>query len=145
MKPLHKILKNMHDKYAVLFPETTAVKVQSTSVRLVKNGFPKIPADYREFLTTTDGLSFNGLELFSIEPHERDKGAFKHTAIETDAELRAGNPLLKDKLVIGQAPEILIAFNNIEQKYELLNRGDYEVLLKLPRFFDVLYYFAPEK
>lgn len=144
-KPLHSLLKTFHENYGVFFKPADKIEAQKLSVILVKNGFSKIPSDYIEFLGETDGLSSNGFELYGLSEHERDNGAFYHTGITSDQDDRKENPLLKNKLIIGNAPELLIAYNGAEQKYELLNRCDYMVLLKLPRLLDVLYYFAPEK
>lgn len=60
------------------------------------------------------------------------------------AEKQIQNPLLKGKLVIGNAPEILIVYNAQNKQYELVCRYTYAILLQLPRFFDVLYYFCPD-
>ena len=145
MKPIHQTLKKMNENFAVFFQPVDPVKAQQASVSLVKMGLPKIPKDYLDFLAETDGIAFNGLELYGIADHERNKGAFFHFSLIKSYETRLDHKILKDKLVIGSAPEVLIAYNAVEKKYELINRVDYRTLLKLPRFFDVLYYFAPEK
>ena len=144
MKLIHKILKQMHENFAVFFPPSDAITIQKLSVALVKNGFSKIPADSVSFLQETDGMAYNGLELYGIQLHERDNGSFYHTSLITASENQIQNPLLKGKLIIGNAPEILIVYNAQNKQYELVCRYTYATLLQLPRFFDVLYYFCPE-
>lgn len=144
MKLIHQVLKQMHENFAVFFPPSDAITIQKLSVALVKNGFAKIPADYVSFLQETDGLAYNGLELYGVQSHERDNGSFHHTSLVAAAEKQIQNPLLKGKLVIGNAPEILIVYNAQNKQYELVCRYTYAILLQLPRFFDVLYYFCPD-
>ena len=144
MKLIHQVLKQMHENYAVFFPPCEALTIQKLSVALVKNGFSKIPTDYLSFLQETDGLSYNGVELYGVQSHERGNGAYSHTSLVTEAEQHIQNPLLKGKLIIGNAPETLLLYNGQTKQYELICRYTYATLLQLPRFFDVLYYFSPE-
>ncbi len=145
MKLIHKILKKMHDNYAVFFQGADALAIQKLSVGLIKAGFAKIPPEYAAFLQETDGLFYNGLELYGVTPHERNRGAFFHTSLQAAANANQHNPVLKGRLIIGNAPEMTIIFNPQTAQYELLNRYTYETLLQLPRFFDLLYYFCPDK
>jgi len=142
MKLLKQLLKRMYHDYAVMFPGVDMIKIQQASVVLRKADLPQIPLDYATFLTMTDGLSWCGLELYSLNEHERDNGAFKHIGLLQSYEEQAQNPLLKKKLVIGQAPEELIVYYGGQNEYQILDRYTYRVILKLPRFFDVLYFYT---
>ena len=142
MRLLTQLLKRMYHDYAVMFPGVDAIKAQQSSVVLRKAGVSQIPNDYVAFLTLTDGLSWNGLELYSLNEHERDNGAFKHTGIMQNYDMHIQNPLLKKKLVIGQAPEELIVYYAPQNEYQILDRYSYRVIVKLPRFFDVLYFYT---
>lgn len=142
MKLLKQLLKRMYHDYAVMFPGVDMIKIQQASVVLRKADLPQIPLDYATFLTMTDGLSWCGLELYSLNEHERDNGAFKHIGLLQSYEEQAQNPLLKKKLIIGQAPEELIVYYGAQNEYQILDRYSYRVILKLPRFFDVLYFYT---
>ena len=142
MKLLKQLLKRMYHDYAVMFPGVDMIKIQQASVVLRKADLPQIPLDYATFLTMTDGLSWCGLELYSLTEHERDNVAFKHIGLLQSYEEQAQNPLLKKKLVIGQAPEELIVYYGGQNEYQILDRYTYRVILKLPRFFDVLYFYT---
>lgn len=132
----------MYHDYAVMFPGVDMIKIQQASVVLRKADLPQIPLDYATFLTMTDGLSWCGLELYSLNEHDRDNGAFKHIGLLQSYEEQAQNPLLKKKLIIGQAPEELIVYYGAQNEYQILDRYSYRVILKLPRFFDVLYFYT---
>ncbi len=142
MKLLHQVLKKMYEDYAVIFPPADPKDVQKASVTLIKNGLPAIPSDYLELLTATNGFFWNGLELFSLTDQERENGAYTHTGILSSYLLQLSNPLLKKKLVIGSFPEELIVYDASKKEYQILDRSTYSVLLKLPRFFDVLYFYG---
>lgn len=142
MKLLHQVLKKMYQDYAVVFPAVDPKDVQRASVALVKAGVPQIPTDYIEFLSSTNGLFWNGLELFSLFEHEREKGAFTHTGIMESYATYAQNPLLKKKLVVGVAPEELIVYYPEAKEYQIVDRHTQSILVKLPRFFDVLCFYA---
>ncbi|MBR5130368.1 MAG: hypothetical protein IKV03_04005 [Alphaproteobacteria bacterium] len=142
MKLLKQLLKRMYHDYAVMFSGIDAKQAQQASVLLRKSGVPQIPTDYIVFLTLTDGLSWNGLELYSLSEHERDNGSFKYVGLLQSFDEQSQNPLLKNKLILGQAPEELIAYYPVQNEYQILDRYTYQVILKLPRFFDVLYFYT---
>lgn len=139
---MKRLLKKMYQNSAVFFPGMQITEIQKKSVQFVKKSMPKIPMDYTAFLELTDGLSWNGLELYGIHEHERNKGAFKHVGIFQAYETHQSNPLLTKKLVLGEAPEELIVFYQTQNEYQIIDRYTYQVIIKLPRFFDVLYFYA---
>lgn len=142
MKLLKQLLKRMYHDYAVMFAGCSANAILQANAYLTKAGVPAIPVDYAAFLELTDGLSWNGMECYGLNEHERANGAFKHTGILQSYEVQADNPLLKNKLVIGQATEELIVYYAPQNEYQILDRYTYRVIVKLPRFFDVLYFYA---
>ena len=142
MKLMKQLLKRMYHDYAVMVHGLELISIQRANVSLVKAGVPQIPSDYAAFLNLTDGLYWNGLELYALNERERENGAFKHTGIIQNHETYVSNPLLKKKLIIGEAPEEFIAYYAPQNEYQILDRHTYKVILKLPRFFDVLYFYA---
>ena len=144
MTLLNKLLKKMYEDYAVVFPKVDSIKVQQSSLKLFKAGFPVIPTDYVVFLSMTNGLFWNGLTLFALTKQEREKGAFYHPGIMDTYAGYQKNTLMHKKLLLGYAPEELIVYVAEAKLYQILDRYTYEVILTLPRFFDVLYFYARE-
>lgn len=142
MAILKQLLKKMYHDYGVMFKGVDVKEVQKASVSLVKDGVPQIPADYAEFLSLTNGLAWNGVDLFALSEHDRNQGAFKHTGILQHYKTQLENPLLKKKLVLGTAPEELIVYYAPQNEYQILDRNSYRVIIKLPRFFDVMYFYG---
>ncbi len=144
MKLLNTILKKLYQDYAIVYPPAAPEEIKQLSFTLLKNRLPQIPADYADFLSKTNGLYWNGLELYATTQQERNKGAFFHTGILQNYMLQADNPLLNGRIVIGLAPEEVVVYDGKSKEYQILDRYTYAVLLRLPRFFDVLYFYAKE-
>ncbi len=138
---LNAILNNMYQNYAVIFPAANIMDIQRTSISLVKQGFVQIPNDYIQFLSTTDGLNWNGVEFFSIHEHERKDCVFPNlllNAYQTTQNLKA---LFPKSLILGMAPEQLILYEAPQKEYTIINRYTFNRVVQLPRFVDVLYFY----
>jgi hypothetical protein len=144
MSKMYKIImKRMYEDKAVFYPPIDAMEVQKMAVGLVKAGCPKIPHDFAQFLTLSNGLSWNGLTIFAtVEVKSEEVVEKHHPGIMQTYQVFLQNPLLKDKLVLGYSTEELIAWSGKEHDYQIISRYDYRVLLKLPRFVDILFYYA---
>ena len=138
---LNAILNNMYQSYAMVFPATNIMDIQRTSISLVKQGLVQIPTDYVQFLSVTDGLNWNGLELFSIHEHDRKDCVFPTLQLlpyQTTQNLKA---LFPKSLILGFAPEHLILYEAPKKEYTIIDRYTYTPVVKLPRLVDVLYFY----
>ncbi len=138
---LNTILNNMYQNYAVIFPAANIMDIQRTSISLVKQGFVQIPNDYIQFLSTTDGLNWNGVEFFSIHEQERKDCVFPSLQLmpyQTTQNLKA---LFPKSLILGMAPEQLILYEAPQKEYTIINRYTFNRVVQLPRFADVLYFY----
>ena len=142
MKLIHVVLKAIYKDAAVVFNPVTLTDVQRASFEIVKNKGIKIPNDYAAFLTEVDGLSWNGLYLFSLNEKERQDGAFIHPGILQTYHKGLKNPIFKNRLLLGYGPEEIITYHAGKKEYQILSQYDYRILVRLPRFFDVLYYYT---
>ena len=52
------------------------------------------------------------------------------------------NDLLKNKIVLGIAPEEIIAYDSFRKEYQLIDKYSYTVFVKFPHFADVLYFYV---
>lgn len=141
MRALVQVLKKVYQDYAVIYPPAEAVEVSDVYAALIQNGYGRLPADYRTFLMMTDGLFWNGLELFSTREHERNNGAFFHRAIIQSQALFSKNTQLNKKIVLGMAPEELIVYDAVRKEYQLVDRYSYTIFVKFPSFSDILYFY----
>lgn len=142
MKLIHVVLKAIYKDAAVVFNPVALTDVQKASFEIVKNKGIKIPNDYAAFLTEVDGLSWNGLYLFSLNEKERQDGAFTHPGILQTYHKGLKNPIFKNRLLLGYGPEEIITYHAGKKEYQILSQYDYRILVRLPRFFDVLYHYT---
>ena len=142
MRILHQVLKKIYQDYAVFFPPAKLNEIQKVNFELSQTGLASLPQDYIDFLMMTNGLFHNGLEMFSTTEHERDKGAFFHRSIMQMQKLFSQNPILKNKIMLAQAPEEFVVYDFQKKEYQLVDRYSYTVFLKLPNLLDVFYYYT---
>jgi hypothetical protein len=139
---INTILNTLYQNYAQFFPPVQMMDIQRTSIALVKKGWIQIPSDYIQFLHITDGLSWNGLELFAIHEHERRDSVFGQPtllAYQTEYSLKQ---LFPKSLIVGRATEALILYRLDLKEYHILDRYTFDVIIKLPRLTDVLHFYA---
>lgn len=138
---INTILNNMYQTYAIVFPPVSVMDVQRTSIQMVKNGLVQIPTDYVQFLLITDGLNWNGLELFSIHEHERKDCVFPCIQLVPYQSTQNLKSLFPRSLILGFAPEHFILYEAIKKEYTIIDRYTYAPVIRLPRFADVLYFY----
>ena len=138
---INTILNNMYQNYAMVFPAVPIMEIQRTSIALVKQGLVQIPTDYVQFLSITDGLAWNGLELFSIHEHERKDCVFPSLQLLPYQATQNLKNLFPKSLILGFAPEHLILYTAPQKEYQIVNRYTFAPIVKLPRLADVLYFY----
>lgn len=139
---INTILNTLYQNYAQFFSPAQMMDIQRTSISLVKKGWIQIPSDYIQFLHITDGLSWNGLELFSIHEHERRDSVFGQPTLlgyQTDYSLKQ---LFAKALIVGRFCEELILYRSDLKEYHIVGRYTFDVIIKLPRLTDVLHFYA---
>lgn len=138
---INTILNNMYQHYALVFPPAELMEIQRVSIQLVKQGLIQIPNDYIQFLEITDGLSWNGLELFSIYEQERKDSVFPSVQLLSYQARQNLKGLFPKSLVLGFAPEQLILYEAPKKAYTIVDRYTYEPVVQLPRLADILYFY----
>jgi len=138
MSELNECLKTLYENYAVVFPPIEPKIAQQASVKLVKSGVPPIPLDYVSFLAATNGLSWNGVVLFSLENIERNKGQFFHPGIMQNFSFCQNNAVMRKKLLLGLGWETILAYDFAGKEYLLLDRYSYETIVKFSTLVDFL-------
>lgn len=140
MSELNQCLKTLYENYAVVFPPIEPKIVQQSSVKLVKSGVPPIPLDYVSFLSATNGLSWNGVVLFSLENIERNKGQFFHPGIMQNFSFCQNNAVMRKRLLLGLGWETILAYDFLEKEYVLMDRFSYETVLRFSTLVEFLKY-----
>lgn len=142
MRTLVQVLKKVYQDYAIIYPPAESAEIDSVYFSLLQNGYGRLASDYRTFLMMTDGLFWNGLELFATREHERNNGAHFHRGILQMQSIFAANALLKKKIILGISPEELIAYDAARKEYQIIDRYSYTIFVKFPGFSDILYFYV---
>ena len=138
---INTLLNNMYQTYANVFSSVGLMDIQRVSIQLVKQGMIQIPNDYIQFLEITDGLCWNGLELFGIREHERKDCVFPSIQLLTYQGTQNLKSLFPKSLILGFAPEQLILYESAKKSYTIVDRYTYAPIVSLPRLADVLYFY----
>jgi len=139
---IQSIVNTLYQNYAQVFAPAEIMDIQRTSITLVKKGWIQIPADYIQFLRLTDGLSWNGLELFAIKEHDRRDSVFGQPTLlnyQTENSLKT---IFPKALILGRSTEELIIYRGDLKEYHILDRYTYDPVIKLPRLTDVLHFYG---
>ncbi len=139
---LKKLLKKIYRVGAVMFHPAKEEDIRLLRVTLGRRKLPNLPADYAQFLTLTDGMLWNGMQVYGVYSHKRDSlGYTLPSLLEVNMdylERKRG----KNFLVLGNVEEDLIVYNSKEKTYQLVDKIDLQTELSLPRFFDLIYLFS---
>lgn len=142
MRVMHQVLKKIYQDYAILFPPAEYEEIQKISHELIQMGLAPLPGDYTDFLMLTNGLFWNGLEIFATTEQERNNSAFFHRGISQMQKILLSNPVLKKKIILAIAPEEYISYDISQREYQIIDRYSYTVFMKFPQFSDILYYYV---
>lgn len=141
MTTLNQVLKAMYRNYAVVFPPVDARKLAEANKFLEKKmGFP-LPYDYHEFLSATDGLVWNGLQIAPLSDRYNDSQTFRYKGV-MQLNLRPQNEFMKSFIWIGSYLEELIVYRPGEMCYQIIDRYTYETIYSFKSILDVLTFYA---
>lgn len=141
---LTRILTTIQKDGAVFFPAVDERALRFVSSLLASHRFPPLPLDYVALLKQTDGLSWNGVELYGTRANDREaKGYTLPGLIEANLEFSNAAPM-QGKLLLGRAAEELFVYDSVDQKYHIINRLDFTNSCTFPTFSEALYLFVDE-
>ena len=108
---LTRILTTIQKDGAVFFPAVDERSLRFVSSLLASHRFPPLPLDYVALLKQTDGLSWNGVELYGTRANDREaKGYTLPGLIEANLEFSNAAPM-QGKLLLGRAAEELFVYD----------------------------------
>lgn len=141
---LSRILNTLKKDGGTFFPPVDERSLRFISSLLSSHRFPPVPLDYIALLKQTDGLSWNGVELYGTRANDREaQGYTLPGLIEANLEF-AKAPPMHGKLLLGRAAEELFVYDSMDQQYHIINRLDFLVSCTFPTFSEALYLFVDE-
>lgn len=125
---------------AVLFENPIDRDIDYANGMLQEHKFAGIPEGYINFIKQTDGLMCNGIELYGINEHHREKDSYTFPNLKSVHDKYIDNQFFKNKLVIGSLPEKYIVYNAFQTEYEIILKFDFTNLYYFKSFNEVLEY-----
>ena len=141
---LSRILETLKKDGAAFFPAADERSLRFASSMLSSHRMPAIPMDYITLLKQTDGLSWNGVELYGCRANDREeKGYTLPGLIEANLDFSTIESM-HGKLVLGRASEELFVYDALDQRYHILDRLDLTESASFSSFSEVIYLFVDE-
>lgn len=100
--------------------------------------FSKLPEDYGKFLQITDGLIYNGLELYGIHKHERKQHHYTFPDLESVNCSYLKYSFFVDKVIIGRLSEGIIYYDAKSNSYAVSDRINLRSHSEVNTFEDLL-------
>ncbi len=94
--------------------------------------------DYKSFLKLTDGLIYNGIEFFGVEPHLRKEKDYKFPSIQSINKHYWENAFFESKTIVGRLSESLIIYDKKSDTYDIIDRIKLRSRVELDSFPELL-------
>lgn len=106
----------------------------------------ELPDEYAELLFTADGLNWGGLEFFASAMHADKKRGFNITDLVSQNRLfQALNPEKKGCVLLGHTDEESYIYNSKNNKYEIIEEFEDNVLKSFTSFEELFQYVIDEQ
>lgn len=106
----------------------------------------ELPDEYAELLFTADGINWGGLEFFGSVMHVDKKRAFSVTDLVSQNKLfQALNPNKKGCVLLGHTDEESYIYNSKNNKYEIVEEFEDNVLKSFASFEELFQYVIDEQ
>lgn len=106
----------------ITFTPCSETEIVKASTLLAASGFCAIPEEYKSFLKLTDGFSYNGIEFFGIQSHNRTIKKYTFPDIAASTFHYKGYAFFRRKLVLGRISEALICYDKTSDDYTIVDR-----------------------
>lgn len=141
---LSRILNSLKKDNATFFPPVDERSQRFVSSLLASHRLPPLPLDYVALLKHTDGLSWNGIELYGTRANDREAlGYTLPGLIEANLDYAHAAPM-RGKLLLGRAAEELFVYDSMDQQFHIINRFDFSIGASFSTFSEALYLFVDE-
>ena len=136
MNGLQYILKRIYQNGGQVFAPQEMGSIQQVSIHFIKNGGCKVPNDYAQLLTMINGLSWNGVTLFSLTQKEGKEDIFP--GVVEAFQKNSKNPVFKERLLLGFVAEGYLTYHANKKEYQILFTEGYELVKTYPSLYEFL-------
>lgn len=122
----------------ITFPPCSEEDITRVSSLLSASGFSPIPAEYKEFLRLTDGLSYNGIEFFGSRSHNRTEKNYTFPDIAASTFHYEDYDFFRKKIILGRVSESMIFYDRINNCYAVADRLSLRSRREVKSFAEIL-------
>ncbi|OPZ78638.1 MAG: hypothetical protein BWY78_00478 [Alphaproteobacteria bacterium ADurb.Bin438] len=141
---IDKILATLRKDNAITFAPADDKSIRFVGTMLASHKFANIPAEFIEFLKITDGLIWNGFEIYGTRAIDREDLGYTFPGL-IEANLNFLNDdYLKGKLLLGKISEEIFVYNGLEHKFMVMDRINFIVNSVHSSFSEMVYSFIDE-
>lgn len=141
---LSRIMDTVRKDGAAMFPPADDRSLRFVSSMLSSRRMAPIPTHYAAVLKFSDGMSWNGVELFGTSSIERREMGYVLPSL-IDVNLAYDNyEFLKGKIILGRAAEELFIYDARQKKYFIVDRLDFSPSASFAIFSEALYLFVDD-
>ena len=133
---LYKIIRSQPG--AVTFPSAPEGELKKVQNYLASRNFGILPEDYLEFLRLTDGLSFNGIELYGSQPHFRESKNYTFPDLVSINQNYSDYNFFARKVILGRTSENILYFNQSPVCFTLADRINLRSRIEAPSLLELL-------
>lgn len=106
----------------IYFPPTIQKEIDTINTWLLTQEFCALPQDYQSFLLQSNGMSYNGLDLYGSCTHYREIKNYTYPSLQTINQNFINYSFFKNKVIIGNWNESLIYYDPKGNYYALADR-----------------------
>lgn len=106
----------------VIFSPALTGEIDKLNTSLLLQNFSPIPEDYAAFLKMSNGMFYDGIELYGCSSHYREAKNYKFPDLKEINQNYADYHFFHNKLVIGRCSESLIYYDHRAAIYALADR-----------------------
>lgn len=139
---LKRILQKLSDNEAIMFPPEPAFELRELNEKLVNKHFAKIPDDYAKVLKVTDGLIWDGFELYGVK--NKNRTDYVYPSIEDVNWDVNYAKVLENKVIVGKTAEAFMLFDADTSRYHVVNRIDFMTIDTFSNLADAMFLFTEE-
>lgn len=138
-----KYLQTLKNKpSAVIFHPAIADDIYNTNKFLNQNSLAVLPQEYCSLLQLADGLSYNNIEFFGCNEHQRSKQNYTFPNLININTRYIPFDFFTQKVIIGKMSENIISFDQQNNVYSLIDRINLSTRIEidsLPKLFQILF------
>lgn len=117
-----EVINKLKSLGAVTFPPANKEDISHIRNKLLELRFSDFPKDYIEFLSITDGLIWDGVEIYGTKSRYREDYDYTFDSVLVNNKNVIKFKYMQDRLFIGRTSENIILYCSKHKHYHAIDR-----------------------